>query len=372
MRQPSSTLTSTSPHPTLTAADSKASWTRAERHHFTAHLATLMASGIPIHAALGVLGEQHKDSSYGEALSEICRRISEGQSLSRACLRFPQLFSTVDLAMVKIGEELGLLDQVLGDLAKWQEFDDSLYRRLKASLSYPVVILLVTGLLTTLIMTTALPQFLSVFADLKAALPWNTRLLILLSSALSNPGLWLLSGVGLFVAFDWLKAFSKTESGGATLAEMVASLPVIGDLVLSISTARYASALAMMLEYGGRVDRAVVLAAEASQNPSLIRDAQLLVKNLEDGQSVSSHLLRRPEFYHPILPQMLAIGEETSRSPEMARWAVVFLEETVEQQAEALSVALEPAALLITATVVGFIVISVLMPLYNQLGAITA
>ena len=334
---------------------------------FTRQLAVLFREGIPLAVALDGLS-QSEDPRMAAVVDHVAGLVSEGHSLSSALARFPLIFNRVYVAMINVGEKTGGLHQSLEVLAGWIERDNEWSQRIKSATSYPVFIVVLTFGMTFLLFHSVMPGFLGVFTDMKGQLPLLTRLMMVLTRAASNPGIWVLTLAAGGFALVTLREYGRTEEGAKRLFRLLLPVPGLGELVHKATIARYACGMGTMLAGGADILISLKLAGQASNNPLLIADTPNLVEAVVGGEPISEHMLRLPDIYPPILAHMTRVGEEAGATSKMYLKVADYYSQEVEHLVDSLGAALEPMLLAMVGTMVGVIVLSLFLPLYSNLA----
>ena len=337
---------------------------------FTRQLATMLRSGVSLVDSLHTLADQPEDPNFAAVVEELAARISEGHNLSNSLHRFPRVFSDVYVAMVTIGENTGNLDEALERLAVWKEDDYKLFQKVKGALTYPAFVLSLTLFLTLTLFYTVLPGFLDIFREMKIELPLMTRILIQLTDAVENPGIWVLGIAWLFAMVFWIRTLQQSRKGSAMIFNFLLGIPVLGGMLKQATVSRYAGSAAALLESGLDVSRTLRMAAVASGSPVLRADSDSFISAVEQGEQLSAYMIGRPDLYPESLTQMVLAGEESSSVGPMYERAAAYFEAEVGYRIDTLSAILEPLLLGVLAFIVGFIVIGILVPLYSYLGTL--
>lgn len=337
---------------------------------FTRQFATMIRSGIPVTFALDTLSHQPDNPNLGQVIARVSKMVGEGHKLSHAMSHYPGCFDTTFQAMVAIGEESGQLDSTLERLATWRERDYELTRQVKGALSYPLFILALTGVLTFFLFYSILPSFLEIFAQMKIPLPFFTKVMVALTNAAQNPGVWLVM-TALGVAIHGLiREQWKTEAGQIRLFTFIHQIPLAGYLVQLTSVSRFAAAVETLMESGLNLQKTLLLGGESSGNPIVAQASRELVARVKDGEPLSDYIMMRMELFPPAFGQYVATGEETSQLARMMGEASKMMDEEVSYKVDALGAALEPLMLGIVAGIVGFVLLSIFTPLYAHIGSL--
>lgn len=333
---------------------------------FTRQLNVLFRSGVPLLPALESLAHQAEDPALGEVVWTLHDSVSSGSMLSSSLAAFPRVFSGVYVRMVRVGETTGDLPGALGQLADWMERDDRVGQKVRAAMTYPLCVFTLGGLLTLGLFTFVLPPFLSMLTGMDVPLPWSTRVVLLLTQALHQPGFWLCMLCSGALAGSWL----WTRLRHPALWRFLMRVPLLGRLLVLSSLSRYLSAAYALLTSGVDVLVAWRLAAESSGSPLLASDSRLLADHLREGGTVAAHMLARPELYTRTLGNVVRASEETSTAVSLFPRLQALYEHEVEAALDSLSSVLEPLMLMAVASVMGFAMVSAFLPLYSYLSTL--
>ncbi len=337
-----------------------------EVHIATRQLATLLGAGIPLVPALNGLIEQTENRAFKTILAQIKDAVNEGNSLTSALMEHPKLFSKIYTNMVRAGEASGSLDVVLDRLAEFGENQQTLRSRIKGAMLYPLFMAVVGIAVLFLLITFIVPSITSVFEGTKQALPLPTIILINLSSFLKQ--FWwavLFALSGLIVAVRWYVA---TPAGRRRWDLLKLSLPGISDLNIKIASARFGRTLSSLLHSGVSLIVALQIVKNIVDNVLLAELLNEACNELEQGKSLSQ-FFRANKWFPPMLVQMMAVGEQSGTLDKMLAKAADSYEKEVEVKILALTAMIEPVMILSMGLVVSFIVISILLPIFemNQL-----
>lgn len=325
-------------------------------------LATLLAAGLSLDEALASTANQQTDRRLRDALMSAREEVLQGDSLHQALARKGGLFPDFFTSMVEVGETGGHLDRVLQRLADFLEERARLQSRLASALAYPLLMLLVGCGVLFFLVTYVLPNVTRMLTELEIPLPFSTRLLIGLSSLLHDYGyLWLLLGAGLLLV---LHNRLQTESGQRRLDQIKLRFPLLGPVNLLLASARFARTAALLLEAGLPLLRTLDLAGRLTGNRILAEAVAAASERVREGESLAE-ALRRQQCFPDLVPQMIAIGERSgSLQPMLARLADSY-ERQVETRLGRLLALLEPGMILVMGLVVGFIVLAILLPIFQ-------
>lgn len=337
-----------------------------EIHLATRQLATLLGAGIPLVPALGGLIEQTTNRALKTVLAQIKDAVNEGDSLTTALTNHPRLFSKIYVNMVHAGEASGSLDLVLDRLAEFGENQHAIRSRVKAALLYPLFMAIVGVVVLFLLITFIVPSITSVFEGTQQALPLPTILLITLSTILKQ--FWwavLALVVGMGAAVRW---YIGTQAGRRRWDSAKLSLPGISDLNIKTASARFSRTLSSLLQSGVPLVTSLAIVQNIVDNVILSEQVKEAGEELEKGSSLSQ-FLRGSRWFPPMLVQMMAVGEQSGTLDKMLAKAADSYEKEVEVKILALTSMIEPVMILTMGVAVSFIVVSILLPIFemNQL-----
>lgn len=337
-----------------------------EIHIATRQLATLIGAGIPLVPALTGLIEQTSNRSLKTTLTQIKDAVNEGNALTSALAEHPRLFSKIYVNMVRAGEASGSLDVVLDRLAEFGENQHAIRSRIKAALLYPIFMAIVGLVVLFLLITFIVPSITSVFEGTQQALPLPTILLIGLSTVLKQ--FWwavLIVVGGAITAGRW---YLGTPAGRRRWDRLKLTLPGVRDLSIKTASARFSRTLASLLQSGVPLVTALQIVENIVDNVILAEQINEACEELEKGASLS-HFFRGGKWFPPMLVQMMAVGEQSGTLDTMLAKAADSYEKEVEAKILALTSMIEPVMILSMGVAVSFIVVSILLPIFemNQL-----
>ena len=336
---------------------------RAELVSITRQLTTLLTAGLPLVAALTGVLEQVKRTAVRKVLSRVRERVNEGLSLAAALREHPSVFPSVYTAMVLAGESSGTLEIVMERLADFGEQQLSLQRKIRSTLAYPVLMLIVGLGVVFFLMTYVIPKVTQIFLDMKQALPIPTILLIQVSEFLQR--FWpLLIIVGILI---WLllRYYVRTEKGRRNYHRFQLRSPVVGEIVQKVAIARITRTLGTLLDNGVPLLSALEIVRTMVDNVILARAVDEARQEISEGTSLTAPLARGGVF-PPTVIQMISVGEQSGNLEAMLIKTAEALEGEVESRVTTLTSLLEPVMILALGAVVGFVVLAVLLPIFEM------
>lgn len=339
-----------------------------DKMFFTKNLQVMVASGVPLPQGLKTLSVASKNQKFGKVLLEIKNEIIKGESFSKALFKYPKFFSELFANMVKVGEEAGTLDKVLGILAKQMEKDHNLRSKIKGALIYPSVIIIAMLGVGILMLATVVPKLADTFDELNIELPTTTKFIIFIGTFLAEK--WyiviLIFAVLVFLGMTVL----KTKKGGIMLSRVLLKLPIIAPLVKKTNCAYTARTLSSLIASGVPLVRNLDITSGAVTNFYYKKALKEMADKVRKGEKLSSAMSEYENLYPVIIIQMLKVGEETGETSSVLEKIADFFEQEVTDSARNLSAVIEPVLMLIIGAAVGFFAISMVQPMYSMLEAI--
>ena len=336
---------------------------------FCRQFATMINAGVSLVRCLDVLEQQTVSANLKLIIRDIQGEVEAGNTLSRALSKFPRVFSNLAVGLVRAGEVGGVLDETLERLAGFLEKDMELRRKVKAAMTYPVLVMIVAIGIVIFLVTFILPKFMKLFTELGVKeFPLPTRIMQAASNFMVHKW-WvcLIIAVLLWVGVGRIRA---TRTGRRYYDIIKLKVPVFGSLNHKIAVSRFARTLATLLSSGVPILQAMETVAGTVDN-SIISDAIMLSRtSIREGDTIGQPLAES-RMFPPMVVQMITIGEETGQLDAMLSKVADFYEGEVESMLESLTAALEPVMIVFLGVVVGFIVISMFLPLIAIISSLS-
>ncbi len=328
----------------------------------TRQLATMLAAGMPLDEALVMVAEQQTQGSLSSVLTRVRDDILQGSALYAALQAHPNIFPPLYTNMVQVGEASGTLDKVLHQLADFTEEQARFNSQFKAALTYPLLMFLVGSGVLLFLMTFVVPKITRMLEDLEQALPLPTRLLMSFSHFLA--GYWwllVILGIGLF----WLiRRISLTSAGRLWLDQRKYRFPLFGSLALENATARFSRTIATLLHSGVPLLTALEIVQNLLANTYLQQALEGVREKVIEGAGLSEPLFDARVF-PAMLAQMVAVGERSGELEGMLFKVAEIYEHQVQTRLNSMMALLEPLMILLMGTIVGFIVLAILLPIFQ-------
>lgn len=328
----------------------------------TRRLATLIGASMPLYEAVAALMDQERPGEMRSVLSRVKERLAEGRGLAAALASESQLFSESYISMVAAGEASGALDLVLDRLADFLEGQEAVRSKVTTALAYPILMAVVGGGVMLFLLTFVIPKITTVFADNKAALPLITIILLKVSTLLRK-GWWLLAAVGAGLVFGYRRLMQE-ESFRLKRDRLLLQLPGMGPLLQKLILARFAKILGLLLTSGVPVIKAMEITAEAVVNRAYKVFLGEAKADLIEGGKLSA-TLSRSQLFPPILTHMIGIGEQSGTLESMLEKAGSAFEREFDTGTTRFMALLEPLLVLAMGLSVGFVVVAVLLPIFQ-------
>lgn len=330
---------------------------------FTRELANLLAGGVPLSRALGLLRRESSNPAAKYLWTQVHEDVVGGTALADAMAKFPKTFSSVYVAMIRAGEAGGFLDVVLGQIAEFRAREADLKGKVKGAMIYPIILgILMVGVLTFLL-TFFIPRFSKIFAQFGANLPALTLFIMGLSNLLKSYGIFVAIGlVGIGVA---IKRAINTEAGRRRMERTILGIPVIGQVVAHFALVRFCRMLGTLVGAGVPLVNSLRTAREAIGNQTLADTVSHAIEEVQRGEALSRALSNSPKLFPPSVVEMIAVAEETARlDKELVRLAASY-EADLDRQLRMVVAIAEPAMLFIMAGLIGTVVVGMLLPIFN-------
>lgn len=334
---------------------------------FTRQFSVMIDAGLPLVQCLQILGEQQEDKRFAQIIMQVRQDVEAGSSLAAALRKHPQAFSDLYVNMVAAGEAGGILDTILQRLATYIEKAAKLKAQVKSALIYPAAVITIAIIVVYIILWKVIPVFASLFTSLGAELPLPTRIVVALSNFVGSFW-WLLVGLAV-AAFFALRLYYQTEQGKLVIDRLLLKAPVLGIVLRKIAVARFCRTLGTLLASGVPLLESLDITARTSGN-AVIEQAILEVrKRVEEGKTLAEPLGATGQF-PPMVVQMISVGETTGAMDTMLSKIADFYEEEVDMAVAGMMKLIEPLLIAFLGVVIGGIVISMYLPMFDLISKI--
>jgi type IV pilus assembly protein PilC len=329
---------------------------------FTRQFATMINAGLPLVQCLDILSKQTEKLNFRNIIAETMHDVETCSTLAEALGKHKRVFDDLYVNMVQAGEAGGILDDILLRLATYIEKAESLKRKVKSAMMYPLVVMIVALGATTFMLLFIIPTFAKMFSDFGGQLPLPTRVVLFMSEVLRHYW-WALGGglAGLIVGF---RQFHRTKSGRAVVDRLQLNIPVLGQVLRKASIARFTRTLGTLIKSGVPILTGLEITARTSGN-TVISDSILETReSIREGETLAAPL-KNSEVFPAMVVQMIAVGEETGALDEMLRKIADFYDDEVDTAVETLTSVIEPVMIVAMGLIVGGMVVAMYLPMFK-------
>jgi len=335
---------------------------------FFRQLATMMAAGVPLVQSFEIIGRGHEHAGMRELILNIKGEVESGTALSDALAKHPQHFDTLVTSLVNAGEQAGVLETLLDNIATYKEKTEALKAKIKKAMFYPTAVIIVAIIVTAILLIFVVPQFEDLFSNFGADLPAFTRFVVNLSEFMQAQW-WLVFGVLAVAGVGFAQAKKRSVSFGRLLDRMILKLPIVGPIMHKAAVARFARTLSTMFSAGVPLVEALESVAGATGNV-VFTDATLMIRDsVATGQQLQ-FAMNQTGLFPNMVEQMVAIGEESGSLDAMLAKVADFYEAEVDDAVDALSSLLEPLIMSILGVLIGGLVVAMYLPIFKMGSAI--
>ena len=327
---------------------------------FTRQLSTLQDAGLPILRSLKILEGQCKPGVLKNALDDVVEDIESGQTLSEAFSKHPKAFDRLYCNMIKAGEAGGALEAILQRLADFKEKSQSLKRKIKGAMVYPIVVILVACIIVGFILYFIIPKFEAIFKDFGVPLPRMTVMLIETSHFLIR--YFYIVFLTPFLIWIFIKLLYRNKTGAYVCDRILLMIPVMGNIAEKSTVARTMRTLGTLVQSGVPILESLNIVKETAGNAVFERAFTRIYESIREGETIAQPL-REARIVDDIVVNMIDVGEETGELDSMLNKIADNYDEEVEVAVESLVSLLEPIMIVVLGGIVGFIVIALFMPL---------
>jgi type IV pilus assembly protein PilC len=334
---------------------------------FSRQFATMIDAGIPILRCLEILTSQTKDPVLKPALESVTLDVKSGLTLHDSMAKHPHVFNKLYANMIRAAELGGILDTILDRLSGFLEYESEVKSKIKGAMMYPVLVLAFSILMLFVLFSFVLPKFKEIFEGMNAELPPVTAALFAMGDFMQSKW-WviILLGVGVFFG---LKAYARTPRGSYQVDFFKLKMPVVGELTLKMSIARFCRTFGTLISSGVPMMRSLEIVGETLNNRVLTEAIDETRACIREGQKLSEPLAASGLF-PSMVTHMIDVGEESGRLSEMLVKVGDFYDNEVETTIKGLTSMIEPMLIIFLGVVVGFIAISVMTPIFKLVNSV--
>ncbi len=331
---------------------------------FTRQMATMLSAGIPLAQSLSIIAEGDPAGALGKLAAKIKMDIENGSAFSIALRKNARYFDELYCSLIESGEQSGTLDTMLDRIALYKEKTDSLKRKLKKALYYPIAVIIIASVVSAILLVKVVPTFKDMFQGYGAELPTFTQLVLNMSDALQNYGLYILSTM-IMLGYISLYFYRTNSAFQHALQRYALKLPVLGNILKQTIIASFARTLSTTSAAGVPLTEALESVAKASNN-IVYRTAIIEIREgISTGQRMRA-TMKKTGVFPNLVVQMVGIGEESGALEDMLGKIALTYEEQVDTSVDGLTSLLEPIIMVILGTVVGGLVIAMYLPIFKM------
>lgn len=332
---------------------------------FTRQMATMMGSGVPLLQSFDIIAEGFDNPNMRKLVEEIKQEVASGNSLANSLRKKPLYFDDLYCNLVDAGEQSGALETLLDRVATYKEKTESLKAKIKKAMTYPIAVILVAVIVSSILLIKVVPQFQSVFSSFGAELPAFTRMVISLSEMLQQ--WWFIVLILMFAtAFAIREAHKRSEKFRDTMDRGILKLPIVGDILYKSAVARYSRTLSTTFAAGVPLVEALDSVSGATGNV-VFRNAVNKIKQDVSSGTQLNFSMRTTGVFPSMAIQMAAIGEESGSLDAMLDKVASYYEEEVDNAVDNLTTLMEPMIMAVLGVLVGGLIIAMYLPIF-QLG----
>ena len=338
--------------------------TAADISVISRQIATMLAAGVTLIQSLEMISQGHANSSMRKLLGEITDEVKAGNPLSSALRKHPLYFDDLYCDLVYTGEQSGALETIYDRIATYKEKAEALKSKIKKAMFYPIAVLVVAFIVTTILLIFVVPQFEEIFSSFGAELPAFTQFVLAISRFVQDYGIFIAIGIG-GAGFMFMRTYKRSQKLRDTVDRNILKIPVIGEILKKASIARFTRTLATTFAAGVPLIGALESAAGASGN-AVYRDAILYMRKEVAGGMPMHVAMRATQVFPDMVTQMIAIGEESGAVDEMLSKIATIYEAEVDDMVDGLTSLLEPMIMAVLGVVIGGLIVAMYLPIFQM------
>jgi len=330
---------------------------------FCKQLHTMLNAGMPLLTALDVLGAQTENPKLAATVKAMATQVQKGDILSKAMHQYPKVFPSLLVNMVEAGELTGNLDNVLLKMSEHYTKENKINSKVKSAMMYPMILSILVVVVVVFMLTFVLPTFVGMLDSAGAELPLPTKIVIGLSDALKS--YWYLFIAAIVALVIMLRSVMKSVEGRRFFHKLQLRIPVLKTSIAKIATSRFTRTLSTLLASGIPIIQALGTAANVTGNQVVIDGIEVVSEDIKKGIVLSS-LLKKVGVFPPMVISMVNIGEESGALEEMLEKTADYYDEELDAAISKLIALIEPLMIVIMALIIGFIVIAMILPMFDM------
>ena len=331
---------------------------------FVKRLSFLIKAGIPMRESLLMIREQTRKKGYASILDTVIMNVSSGQNLSTSLARFKNVFGEFAINIIGFGEESGILSQNLEYVADELKKRQVLRKKIISASIYPIIVTVATIGVVTFLMVFLFPKILPIFGSLKYDLPLSTRIVIGISSFISNWGL-LTLGILVVLIIAFIITLKKSPTVEFYFTKFLLKIPIIGKIIRDYNLANFTRTMGLLLRGGITMSEALPIVAKTTPNPVYKKEFKALGAVVNRGAKISTYLGKNRDLFPDIVTQIISVGEHSGNLSNSLIYLSEMYEVEIDDFTKNLSGMVEPVLMIIMGILVGFIAISIITPIYG-------
>ncbi|MEW9123781.1 MAG: type II secretion system F family protein [Thermotaleaceae bacterium] len=325
---------------------------------------TMINAGMSLTNSLEVLMDQTQNKALRTVIEDMNIKVQKGSILSETMIQHKNVFPPILISMIQAGEMTGTLDEVLGRMSEHFEKENKINGKIKGAMIYPVVLGVVAVGVVVFLLVFIMPTFISMFTSSGVELPLPTKMILGLSTALTNFWYLFLAGiVGMIFLFNQML---KTNSGKRLYDQLKFKIPIVKGSMTKIVTSRFTRTLSSLLSSGIPIISALEAAGNVTNNKVITDGIEMVVEDIRKGVSLAV-LLKKMKVFPPMMISMVSIGEESGSLDEMLSKTADFYDQELEDAIQQMVAMLEPLMIVVMAMVIGFIVVAMMLPMFDMI-----
>lgn len=331
---------------------------------FARQLTTMMGAGVPMVQSFEIVANGMDNKSMRDMVNGIKAEVESGSNLTNALRKYPDQFDELFCSLTEAGEQSGTLETLLGEIATYKEKSESLKKKIKKALFYPVAVLIVAFIVTAILLVFVVPQFEALFVGMGGDLPAFTKMIVTASEFMQSWWYVMFGGMGLAV-WVFVQAKKRSKPFAEVLDKMALKAPVFGDIVVKAATARFARTLATMSKAGVPLVEAMESVAGVAGNSVFEKAIMKMKDEAATGQRLTTSIESSGLFSNMVV-QMISIGEESGSIDDMLAKVADYYEEEVDNAVDAMTSLMEPMIMAFLGVVIGGLVVGMYLPIFKM------
>lgn len=334
-----------------------------ELENFTSQLVVMLKAGVPLVESLETIGKQLESEKMEEIIADVIKSVNGGTIFSKALAKYPRVFNSLYVSMVKVGETTGAMDVVLDHVRSFLHHDIAVKRKVKSAMRYPIIVLIIMALAFVAIISFVMPQFSAMFANANLELPLPTKILIALSDLFTN--YWMYTLTVIIIIVTVLKFYLNKPGGAYQFDLLKLMLPVFKNIVIESSIARFAHILETLSKSGVKIIKALEITTDTIENRVISKDIEMATEKVAKGIPIAEALSESKHFPQMTL-MMIGAGEKSGALESMLLNVAEQYDTSVNLKIEGLSSAIEP---ILTIVIAGFLLVfalAVFLPMWSM------